>query len=402
MSVQRRKDSKGRVLKDGESQRKNGSYMYRYTDNTGTRRTVYAPDLKALREKEDEIEKALKCDIDFSKGEITTYDLVNQYLTIKKYKKDSTKRSYNNVLKSLKGSNIEYIPVRELKRSDAKKFVIYLSETGRQYSTIKVYKSILCSVFGMACEDEILFKNPFAFKLFRIIPSTSKTRQALTPHQVDVLIKFVDNSKVYRKYKNEILILLGTGLRISELYGLTLSDIDFKNNRIYVNHQLCYMPKKGSDKAWFVTPPKTDSGVRVIPMSKEVADCLKNVIENRLEFKYPIIVDGYTDFIFVYEKGLRNCNHLEYGLRNLTKSYNKSHKDDPLPVITPHVFRHTFCTNMINHGMNLKTVQYLMGHANISTTLDVYAHANEESAANDFSNAMNKSNSNAVYVNFAG
>lgn len=82
MSVQRRKDSKGRVLKDGESQRKNGSYMYRYTDNTGTRRTVYAPDLKALREKEDEIEKALKCDIDFSKGEITTYDLVNRKRSI--------------------------------------------------------------------------------------------------------------------------------------------------------------------------------------------------------------------------------------------------------------------------------------------------------------------------------
>ena len=402
MSVQRRKDNKGRVLKTGETQRKDSSYMYRYSDPGGTRRTIYAPDLKTLREKEDEIEKILQYDLDYSNGETTIYNLVNRYLAMKKYKKDSTKRSYNNVLRSLEGSNIEHIPISKFRRSDAKQYVLYLYETGRQYSTIKVYKSILSSVFAMACEDEVILKNPFTFKLSRLIPSTSKTRIALTPHQVDMLIKFIDGSKVYRKYKNEILILLGTGLRISELYGLTLSDVDFKNNRIYVNHQLCYMPKKGSDKAWFVTPPKTESGIRVIPMSSEVADCLKNVIDNRLEFKCPIVVDGYTDFIFVYEKGLRNCNHLEYGLRNLTKAYNKLHADDPLTAVTPHVFRHTFCTNMINQGMNVKTVQYLMGHSNISTTLDVYAHANEESAAKDFSGLMKETRNNAIYVNVAG
>jgi len=56
MSVQRRKDNKGRVLKNGESQRKNGSYMYRYSDAKGIRHTVYAPDLKTLREKEEKIQ----------------------------------------------------------------------------------------------------------------------------------------------------------------------------------------------------------------------------------------------------------------------------------------------------------------------------------------------------------
>lgn len=60
-------------------------------------------------------------------------------------------------------------------------------------------------------------------------------------------------------------------------------------------------------------------------------------------------------------------------IKNLVKKYNKQHKE-PLPNITPHSFRHTFCTRMANAGMNPKALQYIMGHANITMTLDYYTH----------------------------
>ena len=68
----------------------------------------------------------------------------------------------------------------------------------------------------------------------------------------------------------------------------------------------------------------------------------------------------------------------------LVEKYNSSHKE-PLPTVTtPHTLRHTFCTNMANAGMNSKALQYLMGHANITMTLNYYAHATFDSAQAEF------------------
>ena len=80
MSVQRRKDNKGRVLKNGESQRKNGGYMYRYSNIYGARQCIYASDLKELRDKETEIRKALDCHIDYHAGKITLNEHISTAL----------------------------------------------------------------------------------------------------------------------------------------------------------------------------------------------------------------------------------------------------------------------------------------------------------------------------------
>ena len=76
-------------------------------------------------------------------------------------------------------------------------------------------------------------------------------------------------------------------------------------------------------------------------------------------------------------------------MRWARKRYESLYPDKPLPRITPHVFRHTFCTNMANAGMNVKTLQYIMGHANISVTLNVYAHASYEKAAEQMAKILN-------------
>ncbi len=92
-------------------------------------------------------------------------------------------------------------------------------------------------------------------------------------------------------------------------------------------------------------------------MTEEVYRSLKNILTRRKSLKTEMIVDGYSGFLLL-------------------------DKDDkPLPHITPHVFRHTFCTNMANAGMDIKTLQYVMGHSDVGVTLNVYTHASYDRAA---------------------
>lgn len=127
-------------------------------------------------------------------------------------------------------------------------------------------------------------------------------------------------------------------------------------------------PKSG----YYIETPKTKSGYREIPMSEPVYQALKRVVKNRGK-KTTIMIDGYTNFLFLKRDGTPKVG-MDYNnmIRNLLKKYNKQHKE-PLPNITPHSFRHTFCTRMANAGMNPK-VYSTSWHANITMTLDYYTH----------------------------
>ena len=191
------------------------------------------------------------------------------------------------------------------------------------------------------------------------------------------LLDFVQGDEVYSKYYDELIILLETGLRISELCGLTETDLDFENRIINVDHQLLY----SSEIGYYVEEPKTESGIRQIPMTESVYEALQNALKNRRGAK-PFTVDGYSNFLFVGERNGKPKTAVRYNgmLKGIVKKYNKCRKVALPKVTTPHTFRHTFCTNKANAGMNPKALQYLMGHANIIMTLNYYAHANFESA----------------------
>lgn len=160
-------------------------------------------------------------------------------------------------------------------------------------------------------------------------------------------------------------------MRVSEFCGLTKDDLDFKNRRIFVGKQLV----KENKGAYHVEKTKTESGVRYIPMTDEVYESLQNILANRKTPRKEMIVDGYTGFLLLDQ----NCNpkvaqHLEHHMQWAMKKYRRT-QEIPLPTITPHVFRHTFCTNMANAGMDLKSLQYLMGHSDAGVTMNVYTHA---------------------------
>ena len=152
-----------------------------------------------------------------------------------------------------------------------------------------------------------------------------------------------------------------------------------ENRTINVDHQLQYSGKK----SYRVETPKTENGIRKIPMSDRVLKALQRVIQSRRKSTFK--VDGYTGFLFLTRNETpQNCINYDIMFRKLVEKYNSSHKE-PLPTVTtPHTLRHTFFTNMANAVMNSKALQYLLGHANITMTLNYYAHATFYSAQAEF------------------
>ena len=376
---EKRKDKNGRILKTGENQRKNGTYEYRYTDNRGKVRCVYAKTLEELRQKEDTIQRDMADGIDYAAGEITVTELVDRYMNLKRNLRENTKRGYSTPVNRIKAEAFGQMKVRNVKPSDAKGFYIHLHDIGMKRNTIECYHNVLRPTFEMAVDDDMIRKNPFKFRISDFLQSDAEIRDALTKEQQEEYLQFIrDNGG--ENYYDDIVILLGTGLRVSELYGLTKNDIDFTTRCIHVDHQLC----RTADKPYFVTSPKTSSGTRHVPMSNTVYLALKRVLKNRPTPKVELMVDGYTGFLFLDKSEMPKVGmHLQNFMRGMQRKYVRIHGKS-FPRVTPHVLRHTFCTNMQQTGIDVKSLQYLMGHSNVSVTLDIYTHTSYEAVREAF------------------
>lgn len=376
---EKRKDHKGRVLKEGESYRKKDKlYMFRYKDVRGKVKAIYDSDLKSLRKREKEILKQIDDGINYAAGEVTVIELVEKYIALKEGVRYNTKVGYNFVLNLIKKEDFGYRKIRDIKPSDAQKWFIKLHKDGRGYSTLTSVRGVLKPAFQMAFEEDVIRRNPFDFIITKYVPNDSKRREALTPEEQDLWMDFIKNDNTYKKYYDEFVVLLGTGMRVSEFCGLTKKDLDFRNRRINVDHQLV----RDRHSRYYVEKTKTECGRRSIPMTQEVYDALQNILKKRPKLKTELLVDGYSGFILI-DKTLKPkvALHIENECRWAMKKYNKFYADKPLPNITPHVYRHTFCTNMVNAGMDVKVLQYIMGHSEIDVTLNIYTHMGYERAA---------------------
>lgn len=189
-------------------------------------------------------------------------------------------------------------------------------------------------------------------------------------------LAFVQSDKIFQKYYDELIILLGTEPRIYEFCGLIDTGLDFDNRTINVDHQLL----KDSKTGYYIETPKTKSGIRQTPMSEQIYEALQCVLKNRKGAK-TLTIDGYSNFLFLNCNGCpKVASSYESMFRGLSGKYNKSHEEALSKVMAPHTLRHTFCTKFANVGMNPKTLQYLMGYSNITMTLNYYAHATIDSA----------------------
>lgn len=373
---EKRKDHKGRLLRTGESQRKDLTYQFRYTDVTGKRRTVYASDLQELRKKEKAIQKEIDDGINYCEGNVTVIELLERYIALKQGVRHATKVGYNFVLNIAKKESFCYRTINTIRTSDAKLWLMKLQKDGRGYSTITSIRGVVKPAFQMACDEDIIRKNPFDFPLAGVVVNDSKKRIALSREQQEIFMNFVKGDDHYCRYYDEFNVLLGTGMRVSEFCGLTISDLDFENRRIFVEKQL--LKEKGG--VYHVEKTKTESGVRYIPMSDEVCQSLKNILARRQKPKKEMLIDGYAGFLLLDKNGNPKVGlHLDHHMQWTMKKYRRT-QQIPLPTITPHVLRHTFCTNMANAGMDLKSLQYLMGHSDAGVTMNVYTHASYDHA----------------------
>ena len=118
-------------------------------------------------------------------------------------------------------------------------------------------------------------------------------------------------------------------------------------------------------------------------MTEDVAECFRGIIEDREVLRNEKIIGGYTGFLFLDKNGNPEvAMHWEHRFNHMVKRYNEIYRVQ-MPNITPHVCRHTYCSNMAKSGMNPKTLQYLMGHSDIRVTLNTYTHLGLEEATDE-------------------
>ena len=395
---EKRRDNKNRILRNGESQRKDGRYAYKYTDATGKQQFVYSwklektdklpegkRDCLSLREKEKQILRDLDDQIAPRGGEMTVLELVQKYIRQKTGVRPNTEAGYQTVVNILKQEKFGSARIDRVKTSDAKCWLIQLQKNGRGYSSIHSIRGVLRPAFQMAVDDDLIRKNPFDFQLATVIVNDSVTREAITRKQERAFLEFVKNDKHFSRYYEGIYILFKTGMRISEFVGLTLADLDMVNRTITVDHQL----QRTSKMEYIIEATKTTSGTRVLPMTDDVYACFERIIANRKTPKVEPIIGGKWGFLYLDKNGMPMVAlHWEHYFKHICQKYNSIYKVQ-MPKVTPHVCRHTYCSNMAKSGMNPKTLQYLMGHSDIGVTLNTYTHIGFDDAQKELKRVVN-------------
>lgn len=375
-----RRDFKHRVLRRGESIRADGKYQFKYHIN-GKPHFVYSWRLEptdklpagkkpclSLRELEKQIGYDLDSQLDPVGKNITVTELVERYIRTKTGVRDSTRAGYRTVQRTLEKEPFGEKKISQVKVSDAKLFLIKLQSDDKGYSSTHSIRGVLRPAFQMAVDDDVLHKNPFGFELVTVIVNDSVTREAITKEQMRKFLKFIHDDNVYCKYYEVVYILFHTGMRISEFCGLTIKDIDLENRIINIDHQLL----RTSEMKYVIEATKTNAGTRKLPMTEDVFCCFQAIIEDREAPRFEKIVDGHTGFLFTDKDGMPLvAMHWEHRFNHMVKRYNDIYRVQ-MPNITPHVCRHTYCSNMAKSGMNPKTLQYLMGHSDIGVTLNTY------------------------------
>lgn len=392
MATQRRKDDKGRVLREGEYQRANGTYRYRWLDKRRKEHSVYAKTLELLRIEEEKILKDTMDGIQTGCN-LTLNDMYERWRNVKRGLKDNTFRNYQYMYETFVKPDFGKGLLQDFKKSDIRAFYNYLNEARKlTFATIDNIHTVIHQVFDMAVDDEYIRTNPSndAMKeLRRTHAEEPREVRSLTVKEQEVFEYTLSHDPRHKRWHPIFTTILLTGMRVGEITGLRWCDIDFDKNQISVNHTLVYY-NKGKLKggcAYAINTPKTKAGCRTIPMMPEVRDALMEEKEYQEleEVTCNVTIDGYTDFVFLNRFGsVLNQGTLNKALDRIERNYNldvvEKGKDDDiiLPPLTNHWLRHTFSTRMVESGMHPKALQEILGHSDIATTMNIYTDASTD------------------------
>lgn len=393
MTVERRKDCKKRVLKEGEYQRSSGTYEFKWRDKHGNRHSISAVTLEELREKELNVLRDILDGVRADKNNLTINDLYNSWIRLKRGLKENTFSNYKYMYDTFVKPDFGKHKIVDLKRSDVRAFYNYLAEERNiQIGSIDGVHTVLHQVLELGVEDDYLRYNP-SDNAIRELKKTrnfeTEKRRALTIQEQTLFETFLSKQGQYHRWYPIFIIMLWTGMRVGEITGLRWCDIDLENNIIRVNHTLVYFNKRNEEHYTFIiNTTKTKAGERIIPMLPKVKDAfiMEKKYQEECGFKSETTVNGYKDFIFVNRFGqLQHNGTLNKVLKKIIKTCNfevldKTNKKDVviLPKFSNHSLRHTFTTRMCEAGVNIKAMQEILGHSDVGTTMDIYAEATRD------------------------
>lgn len=407
---EKRRDNKGRLLRNGEVQRADGMYMFRYNDVNGERKSIYswklvgtdkAPEGKrctvALRDLEKQITRDIEDGIRSGDANaITVNMLFESFMELRTDLRETTRCNYICLYDKHVRDELGGRKIRNIKYTDIQKlYMNMVQELGLKASTVQSVHSILYQMFESAVMDNLVRVNPTANvlkSLRKMLFVEQEKRHALTEDEQGRLIAYIYQSSLYKRWGPLFTVLLGTGMRIGEALGLRWCDCDFEKDLISVNHTLLYKPSENGGYEYRISEPKTRAGFRVIPMLSDVKTVLLR--EKKRKKRSAFSIGKYTGFIFLNNNGkVFTPGAVFEVIQNITSTYNREEyfiaeqeNRDPcyLPKFSAHILRHTFCTRLCENEKDLKIIQDVMGHRNIRTTMEVYNEATEERKQKSF------------------
>lgn len=382
-------DSKRVLLRTGEYECEDGRYEYRYSV-FGKRYSIYARTLDELREKERNLDSEAM-QVNTNPYRTTLNDVFLIWKELKRGIRGNTFKNYCYLYEMYIKDYIGRLYVTSIKKTDVKRFFNYLNdERNLKIGTIDGVHTVLHQVLQIAVDDELIVNNPAdnAIKeLMRAHNIHKEKRKALTKSEQKLLVDYITKNHLYNRWYPITVVFLETGMRVGEVTGLRWCDIDFEKGLIDVNHTLVYYAKDRQGSSFAINNTKTPAGKRLIPMTKNVIDALRleKEMQEILEVSCNAAVDGYTDFVFlnrfggllhqgtlnkVYKRIIRDCNDAAF--------LESKNPEVLLPNFSCHNLRHTFATRLCESGVNIKAIQSILGHSDITTTMDIYTDVTEE------------------------
>ena len=406
----KRYDKNRKLLKEGEDYREDtDSYSFRKMID-GERVNLVAKTLDELRKKEEEWQKQRLLGARNADANTTLNDVYEVFKNVKRGIKDNTadnyKYSYEHYVQPVFGKT----RLAKIKKSDVRAFYNHLNEKKLiGISTIDSVHTVLHQVLQLAVDDGLIFNNPSdeALKeLKKALGGKKKGRFALSHKAENAFMNYLEKTKKERKWFLVFTIFDEHGPRIGEVGALRWENVDFEKKEITICENLTYCKRKNGQLKYSLDTPKTVAGSRTLPMTKKSELALRELkkLHDSQNLKSSVSIDGKTDFVF-----LNKCNrplnqqNVNKAIRRIVDDANEDlmnqGKEPIIPYFTTHVLRHTFITRLIEAKIDIKSVQYLAGHKDIKTTLDIYAEATKETvkvSMKDFEKLKQKYNNDCT------
>lgn len=376
------KDLKGKELGVGLNQRKDGRYQARLTKVNGKRREK---NFAKVTEAREWLNRQRYLDNITTTGNMTVDEWYNYW--IENYKegivKDNTTKNYKQRYEYNIKNEIGSLKLQDVKQLHCQKILNNMFDSGKYSNgTMELTQITLHALFKGAVENDYLQKNPAEnLKLKRRNNDDDWERRVLTREEQIIFKEYAKNTLYYNAY----CLVLETGLRSGEISGLQWEDIDFDGKFLNVRHTMLQDSQKGG---FYFGEPKTKRSKRKVPLTNEAIAILNNqkFAQNKLKMKSKCWNGNWDGLVFTTINGNPvGSSTFRNMIVRIVKNINFDRQCNSINGVYEefqhcymHSLRHTFATRCIENGVQPKTLQKILGHSTLSTTMDLYVHVTDE------------------------